>query len=251
MPSLRSSLLVLIWLMCSPCALAQNSDLLERLTPRGYVNDYAEVFPEPESRSLELLLGELDRKTTTQVAIVTVASLEGEDITDFANRLFNQWGIGRKGSDRGLLLLLSTGDRRVRVEVGYGLEGLLPDGRVGRILDQQALPWFRQGNYAAGLLNSVHTIAQLVAEDAAVTLDSLGEIPNAQRIPQERPLSWFEMIAGLILLAILIPLFIRHPWLFFLLLNSGGGRRGGGFGGGGFGGFGGGMSGGGGAGRSW
>lgn len=244
-------LLSLIWLAWLPCAVAQNGPLLERLTPRGYVSDYAGVIPSQQLQSLELLLSELDRKANAQIAIVTLQSLEGEDITDFANRLFNKWGIGHRGSDRGLLLLLSTGDRRVRVEVGYGLEGLLPDSRVGRILDTEAMPSFRQSSYAAGLVSTAYTIAQLVAQDAAVTLDSLEGIPVRPAHPQERPLTWFEIIAGLILLAILIPVFIRHPWLLFLLLNSGSGRRGGGFGSGGFGGFGGGMSGGGGAGRSW
>lgn len=234
----------------------QDVGSLETLRPTGYVNDFAGVFPAEQRLQLESVLGELDRKTGAQISVVTVASLQGEEIRDFANRLFERWGIGRRGDDRGMLFLAAVEDRRIWVEVGYGLEGDFPDARVGRLLDEAVIPRFRAGDYAGGLTAGSLEVAFRLAEGAGVTLEGAPERPLAEAEP--RPMTCGELVIFVLFLLVAGYVFVRHPWLLVMLLASGGGggRRsgggfGGGFGGGGFGGFGGGSSGGGGAGRSW
>ncbi len=234
---------------------AQVEDPLQGLTPRGYVNDFAGVIGPGPSAQLESLLGELDRKTGVQFSVVTIASLQGQEIRDFSNRLFERWGIGHK-DDRGLLMLMAAKERRIWVEVGYGLEPLLPDARVGRILDESVIPFFKSGDYAGGLSSGARHFAEIIAQNSGVQLSGLSGIREPARLQtQGQPLTCGETIFFVIVLIAAVYLFIRHPWLFFLLLSSGVGRgsggSGGGFGGGGFGGFGGGSSGGGGAGRGW
>jgi len=228
-------------------------ELQERLNPSGYVNDFAGVFKPEQRQDLEQFLAELERKTTSQVAVVTVPSLEGNEIRDFANRLFERWGIGQKGKDNGVLMVAAIQDRQAWIEVGYGLEPIIPDARAGRILDQYVIPYFKQGDYGAGLSGGARAVGAIIAGDAGTELDGA---PAPGR-PEPGGGSQGIGCLGYIIIAVLILVFIRHPFLFLFLLqvlgSGGGGRRrgGGGFGGGGFGGFGGGSSGGGGAGRSW
>lgn len=229
-------------------------ELSQRLSPTGYVNDFAGVFRPEQRQDLEQFLAELERKTTSQVAVVTVPSLEGNEIQDFANRLFERWGIGRKGKDNGVLLVAAIQDRKVWIEVGYGLEPVIPDARAGRILDEHVIPYFKQGDFGGGLSEGARAIAGIIAENAGVQVDGA----PTRGSPQPGGGSQGIGCLGYIIIAVLILIFIRHPFLFLFLLQilggGGGGRGGGGgggFGGGSFGGFGGGSSGGGGAGRSW
>lgn len=246
---------LLVLLVVVPTAYgAQVDALLERLSPSGYVNDFAGVMG-PQTGPVESLLTELNQKAGAEVAVVTVDSLEGGDINDFATRLFERWGIGSAGEDNGVLVVAAIQDRRVWIEVGYGLEGLIPDGRAGRILDESVIPYFAQDDYASGLTAGAASVAGIIAGNAGVELTG---VPAIQTVPPTRQRSPLGGILGLLFILLLIPILWRHPWLLLLLLSSG---RGGGFGGGGggfgrgsgggFGGFGGGMSGGGGAGRSW
>lgn len=213
--------------------------------PDGYVTDAAGTLSASVERTLESLMTELDRKTGAQIAVVTAASLDGRDVAEAAESLFRQWAIGRKGKDDGLLLLVSPSDRKARIEVGYGLEGLIPDGRAGRVLDEQAMPRFRAGDMEGGIVRAAVSLAGIVAADRGVRLTGA---------PASRPDAGKEMPLWLaILLAIVFGYFVmKHPWLLLLLLSGRGGGRGMGGGGfGGFGGFGGGSSGGGGASRGW
>ncbi|MDZ7290733.1 MAG: TPM domain-containing protein [candidate division KSB1 bacterium] len=227
--------------------------------PRGYVNDFANVIPSNLASQMEAICQELQEKTGAELAVATFASIGDEDPDDYANRLFEKWGIGKKGKDNGVLLFLTLGERRrVRIETGYGIEGIIPDITAGRILDNYVVPELRRGDYGAGLLAGTKAIAGVIAEDAGVQITGAVR-PNLRRETSRDdgfPLSW------LILLLILI-LFVRPRWLWpllYLLGSSGRSRHSdwggfgggfGGFGGGGFGGFGGGGSGGGGAGRSF
>ena len=212
----------------------------------GLVHDYAGALDGRVRSSLETTLQELNRKTGAEVAVVVLPGLDGGEIQDFSNRLFEQWGVGRKGKDDGALMVVALEDRKVWVEVGYGLEGALPDGKVGRILDTAVVPQFRAGRVAEGVTLGALELAQVVAAERGVELS--GRVDGRRQARRSRGSNWL----GLVLLIIMIPVFIRHPYLLLLLLSSGrgGGFSGGGFGGG-FGGFGGGLSGGGGAGRSW
>jgi uncharacterized protein len=221
--------------------------------PRGYVTDEAHILDAATINQIEQLSVELEEKTSAELGVVTISSLEGRDIEGYASDLFQKWGLGKKGKDNGVLLLIAPNDRRGRLEVGYGLEGLIPDGLAGRILDEAVIPFFRQGNMAGGVLSGAMQTAQIIAQGHNVQLT---RIPNGykRQLNQRKSRSPLSLGLGFLLFLIMLILFVRHPLLFWLLLSGrggGGGWGGGGFGGGGFGGFGGGMSGGGGSSRGW
>jgi uncharacterized protein len=216
------------------------------------VNDYAEVIPPEYQARMDKLAHALWDKTGTALVVATFRDLGGESPRIFANKLYEAWGIGKSGEDKGVLLLVAVKERQVTFETGYGVEGILPDAKMGAILDQYVVPYLRRDEYGEGLLNGMAAVAQVVAKNAGVRLNLNRYAPDVQ--PRGRgiiglvPLFFFALI---VLLSLVrrrrgySPVFLL-PWLFM-----GGGRGlGGGFGGG-FGGFGGGMSGGGGASRGF
>lgn len=250
---LLAAIPVLVLLAAIPLAAAQTDALLNGLEYQGYVNDFAAVMG-PQRVGVDALLTELEQKTGTQVAIVTLPTLDGGQQEDFAVRLFERWGIGRAGEDNGLLILTAIEDRTVRIEVGYGLEPIIPDGLAGRIRDERIIPFFSEERYGEGLASAAATVAAIVAADAGVELTGSGAGQVAPPQPQQR--SRLGRILQIVFFILLIPVLIKNPWLALLLLSGGRGGFGGGGGfgrggGGGFGGFGGGMSGGGGASGSW
>jgi uncharacterized protein len=235
---------------------AQPDDLLDSLKPQGAVNDYAGVIDSQSRQAIAALSDELRAKTGAFLVVATVKSLEGGAIDDFANRLFERWGIGQKGEDKGLLILAAIEDRQYRIEVGYGLEGAVPDALAGRIGRELLIANFRQGRYGQGLTAAATFIAERIADDAGVELGGLPPVHKRQSLGGAEEFSLGEKIFQLIMLVVVVLFFIRHPFLALLLLSGGrggggGGFSGGGFGGGGMGGFGGGMSGGGGASGGW
>ncbi len=216
--------------------------------PRAYVNDSAGVLNAGTAEKLNGVLSDLDARAKAQVAVLTVKSLGGADIETYATETYKKWGIGDKKTNRGVLLLVAVEDRKSRIEVGYGLEGILPDGLTGAIQDKYIIPYFRNGDYSGGILQGSLAIASVIAGDSGV---ELSERPAESETQTPVPLTRGQkIISGIVILFLLI-MVIRHPILFFFLLNSMNSRGSGGFGGGGFGGFGGGMSGGGGSSRSW
>lgn len=250
----RRFILFAVFLVLAVPAGGQVDSLLERLEPQGYVSDFADVMG-PARGETERLLAELEQQTGAQVAVVSLPSLEGGEAADFVNRLFERWGVGGAEADDGVMLLAAIEDREVRIEVGYGLEPVIPDGLAGQILDDRVIPFFREDRYGEGLASGAAAIAATIAADRGVELT--GAVPPPVRGVEERAPSFFGTILRLGFFLLIALIFIRNPWLALLLLSSGRGGGGhfggGGFGrgGGGFGGFGGGMSGGGGAGRSW
>lgn len=233
----------------------------QKLNPQGYVNDFAGVLDAATVEKLTAVCTEVDQKAKAQIAVVTIKSLDGEPVEDFANRLFQKWGVGYKGTDRGVMVLLSIDDHRSRTEVGYDLEGILPDGKVGGF-GREVVPLLRQGNYGGAVLQMVSRIAQVIAQDSHVSLDSLAGFRPALPSPagdggQQLHLTAGEILLLFVVLIVVVPLLLKllGPWFFLSLLTGGrgGGWNGGGFGGGGggFGGFGGGSSGGGGASGGW
>ena len=218
--------------------------------PRGYVNDFAGALSARERGDLEDLCRRIDRDTGAQIALAILPDLAGENATDVKTRLFKAWRVGRAQDDRGLLILHTLQERRVEVEVGYGLEGILPDGRVGAILDEAVMPHFRSGNFYDGYFAGLTAFGQRISGDSGGTRGQDAYHSGGSSAPRRGfPLKL------LFLAPIFLYLLIRHPrLLLFMILMNMGGRRGGGMGGGfggGFGGFGGGLSGGGGAGRSY
>jgi uncharacterized protein len=226
--------------------------------PKGAVNDFAGVIGDKFAAPMENLAREVLEKTGTAVVVATVETIGENEPADYANRLYQAWGIGKKGEDKGVLIFLAVKERRVRIETGYGVEGILPDGLVGEILDRYAIPRFKEGDYGRGLAETMAAVSSVVARNAGVTLT--GAQTREQRPAKaQRGLGIGQLV--LVILAVGFLLGTRQgramlPWLLMLLMSgSGGGRRSGGgfggFGGGGFGGFGGGSSGGGGAGRGF
>jgi uncharacterized protein len=134
-----------------------------------WVTDMPRALRAETVARLNSTIGDLERTTGAEMAVVVIKSLDGLSVEEAAVKLFQLWGIGKKDKDNGLLLLWSTGDRRVRVEVGYGLEGTLPDGKVGAILDTYVIPKFKAGDFDQGLIDGVGALVGVVrAEPVAL-----------------------------------------------------------------------------------
>lgn len=243
---LATGLLAAVW--------SSRAEPVSQLHPTNYVNDFAHVLDAATVDELNAVCQQVDTEAHAQIAVVTIHSLDGEQIEDYAVDLFKQWGVGNKASDRGVLVLLVVGDRRYRIEVGYGLEPILPDARVGDF-GRQAVPRLRQGDYNGALSLMTWGVAELIAQDAKVQLSRpVARAPSgaSQGTGPGFSIGAVLVVLALALLVLLTPL--RGLLFWFLLSGGGGGWGGGGFGGGGgggFGGFGGGSSGGGGASGSW
>ena len=228
--------------------------------PTNYVSDLAGVLSPQTVQGLNALCRQVDRQAHAQIAVVTVKSLDGEPIEDFTTALEDKWKVGAKGTDRGVILLFAIQDRKRRIETGYGLEGILPDSKVG-VIGRSIVPQLQAGNYDAAISSAVVQVAQIIAADAGVDLQAAPRRgPPASR-GQQISLGQL-LIGGAVLLVIffLLARFAPSGTIGFLLgMFLGGGLRrrrrrgggGGGDGGGGFGGFGGGSSGGGGASGDW
>jgi uncharacterized protein len=259
-------------LFAAPGCVLRGESVATLPVPTGYVDDFAAVLSPEAKQSVEELLTQLDQKAHAQIAVVTVKTIDPDksgatpSIEEFATALEDKWKVGTKGTDRGVLMILVMNPRRGRIEVGYGLEGILNDAKVGDIGRAMA-PYARQGDYNQAVTLGVHELASDIAADAGVTLDTGAQPAVAgpqyhtelQQPVQVNPVVLL-VIGGIAILVIGTLIRTGHiGWLFFLLFNmmggGGGGGRGGGFGGGdgggggggGFGGFGGGSSGGGGA----
>ena len=258
---------LLTLLLLSAALLVRAQDVLPRPDPPRLVNDLAHVMQPQEADALEQKLVAYNDSTSSQFAVVIVPSLGGSDIFSYAQKLYQDWGIGRKGKDNGLLLLVAVQEHQVRVHTGYGLEGAVPDALAKRIISNTLAPAFKQNQYYAGLDRGTDQLMALAKGEYQA------DPADAQRSQGRRDRTGsgagFWIIIGVLVLV-------------FLLRSRGGGGRGGrggigggfippiifgdfsggrgvfggggggfGGGGGGFGGFGGGSSGGGGASGSW
>ena len=246
---------------------------------KGYVNDLAGMMSPQARQTLETRLTELDKIESTQVAVLTVPTLDGDDINEFSIRVVDEWKIGQKGKDNGVLLLVSKADRKIRLEVGYGLEGVLTDLLSSQIITNVIGPRFKTGDFDGGFIDGVGAISGAVRGEFKA-------IPTKKRTSKRGVLPL--IVLPMILMIVFTEMFGKRRRVtrtsdgkvvdangthrsgmggavstLFLLSMLGGGRGGGGgfgggggggfggFGGGGFGGFGGGGFGGGGAGGDW
>lgn len=162
--------LVLITLLCGSMAFAVVSP-----TKEGYVNDYGDVLSEETEQYIIQTAKELEQKTSSQIVVVTIPSLDGASIEEYATELFRSWGIGDKEKDNGLLLLVSIEDRKLRIEVGYGLEGDIPDGKAGRIRDQYLIPYLKEDQFDEGIRSGYTALLSIVADIYDVTIDEVSE----------------------------------------------------------------------------
>lgn len=246
------------------CAWAACAVDFASLKPEGYVSDFARVLDTASRTQLERYCALVEKKTGAQMALVTLESVAGEPIEDVVNAMYRRWGIGKRETNEGVMLLLATRDRRMRLEVGYGLEPAIPDGFAGSVL-RSMRPALRQGRYDEALMEAAHVLGSRIAEVKGVTLES--GPPRRSRSRPRADIPWPLMLGGLFLLFWLISAGSRRGrrssgFLPGLIVGnilgramSSGGRGGGGFGGWDsgdrFGGFGGGDSGGGGASSNW
>ena len=267
----------ILWILLG-AAVWVAAEPIDSLHATNYVNDFAGVLDAATQARLNDLCQQVEHKAQAQIAVVTVKSVDGQDVVSYAVALYQKWGIGAKGKDRGVLILLATEDHKYWTTVGYGLESILPDGKVGGF-GREMVPLLRSGDYAGAVTLMTARVATVIAQDAGVTLDNQPPLAATRRQPAP------DIGAGTVLVLIFVLFFIVIPILraifrgrgggrggggsgflsgllwSMLLSNMGGGRGGfggggfgggfGGGGGGGFGGFGGGSTGGGGAGGSW
>ena len=233
-------------------ALAAFAANLPTLT--GRVVDQANVIPAETRSTIEPKLVDLETRSGIQLVVATVISLEGREIESYANELFRGWKLGEKTKNNGVLLLVAPNERRVRIEVGYGLEGTLTDALTKVIITNAVAPRFKTGDFGGGISRGVDDIIAVLTTDAS----EWQKRPSLRLDNQESrdPVNWL-IIAGLIGLITLLIVSPGFRWFFLnvvlnILLNSGGSRSSGGSssGGGGFSG-GGGSSGGAGASGSW
>jgi len=226
--------------------------------PTRWVTDQAGLLSSATRATLDARLEAFERTTGHQVLVYVGRSTGGVPIEDFAVRAFAKWRVGRKGMDDGLVLFLFTEDRRLRIEVGYGLEGTVPDVLAGRIVRDVMAPLLAAGRADEAVRAGVDAILKTISgEKGLAETGAPGPVSGYQERPahrQARPMSLGQKILMGFLVLGFIVLLITNPqlaiWLLFSMLSGG---RGGGFGGGGGGGFsgGGGRSGGGGASGSW
>ena len=220
----------------------------------GPVNDYAHIFTARETQELNEYLYSIDRQSDLQIAVLTIPSLEGESIEDYSIRVAEKWQIGQKGKDSGVILVIAVQDRKLRIEVGYGLEDRITDAQSSSIIRSVIAPQFKQQEYGKGVLLGVKNLAGLALQDESLISEAVKESDR-----QESDSTPLPLIIVLIIIFLLgsrfMPGGLFWPLLFLSSGRSGGhSGRGGGFGSRGFGGGfsgGGGRFGGGGSSGSW
>lgn len=218
--------------------------------PSNYVTDLAGLFKAPELSRLNGILKDLDEKTGAQIFVLTINSLEGVAIESFSISMAEKWKPGQKGKDNGVLITVSVKDRAYRIEVGYGLEGLLPDSLVGSLGRELLVPEFRQGRYTEGLFALCNELVGIIAQDYGVTIS--GITLREKAVPKgSKEMGLTDMLLMILVGIVILYILFRHPELFLLVLTNYSGGRGSWSGGGGFGGGGGGSFGGGGASGRW
>jgi uncharacterized protein len=258
--------------VCAPASAAID---IASLKPEGYVSDFARVVDAVSRAEVERYAAAIERAAGVQMAFVTLETIEGEPIEDFANRLYRAWGIGRKqgpNRDEGVLLLLVIKDHHSRLEVGRGLEPIITDGTAGSVL-REMRPALRQGQYGDAVLAGARHIGDRITQAKGVTLAQPRPQPRRHEEPVHQQIPWPLLLGGIFLLFWLLNAAGRRGRRNYaggggvlpgIILGNmmgrgmdwGGGRYGGGGFGGydsgdSFGGFGGGDSGGGGASSNW
>jgi len=256
------ALLVAALLLLAPAALsparagvpavAAQADSTEAAIPEpvGYVNDVAGVLDEASHAKLEAFLDQVQKKTGVQFAVLVVKSTAPDTPSEYKVKVFERWGIGKKGEDNGLLMLVAMDEREVRFETGYGLEGTLPDGLQSRIFRNVMAPRFQAGDPAGGITQGIVTTAGIIAKEKGVALEWDGRELTYSNEDQgsSHGSSKVSLLLALFLYITLVSIVMRMRMGRRGIRGGWYGPWGGGFGGGGFGGFGGGFGGGGGGG---
>ena len=169
-----------------------------------YVNDYADLLNEETKEYIIKTNKDLYSKTGAQIVVVTIPSLEGNSLEDYATKLFRSFGIGDKTKNNGLLLLLALKERQFRVEVGYGLEGVLPDAKTGRIQDEYIIPYLKQDNWNEGIKNGFSAFLDIIANEynvdvGAETAIAVQNTQDTQLYTMAFMISFISLFVGVIL----------------------------------------------------
>jgi len=262
---------VALLILCS-FSLVSAATTYPKPTTLKYVNDYNNTLDDSTKEYIVSVGKELEDKTGAQEVVIVVDSLEGQDINNYANEIFREWGIGQKDKNNGLLVLVSIKDRKWRVEVGTGLEGALPDIYTARVMDSVAQPKFKEENYSEGIKEAYSLFADSIAKEYNVSLDKNEKVTLPENSPETAAATNNTntgMVGILIVIALIVLDFIFNRGRITLLIinllflsgrhGGGGGGNGSGWGGndgggndgGGFGGMGGGSSSGGGSSGGW
>ena len=192
------ALFLLCFLLCLPVI---SQAAVVKPTSDFYVNDYANLLNSSTKQYIMNTNVELQQKTGAQIVVVTVPSLDGRDIEGYANELFNNWGIGDKQKENGVLLLCSYSDRLFRIEVGYGLEGALPDGKTGRMQDQYIIPYLKQNNFDEGIKNGYSAFLEEVSNEYNVTITGTKQ---ATKQETSNGFSWNSIFSIIFFIVIMI-----------------------------------------------
>ncbi|MCX5891243.1 MAG: TPM domain-containing protein [Deltaproteobacteria bacterium] len=213
--------------------------------PSQYVVDLAGVIDAPTEARLNAMLHDLEAKTTAQVVVLTIKSLDGEPIENFSHQTAVKWGIGQKGKDNGVLLTVAVKDKKYRIEVGYGLESTLPDSLVGSIGRQYLVPNFRQGDFAAGIVAAVTEITKTISGGKVGVPGTQSQPPYHWETVPKKPSKSLSPLTAILLtifiIMLLVVIILSRPWIWFFGggwfsgggWSSGGGGDSGGFSGGG------------------
>lgn len=214
-----------------------------------YVQDYAKVLPEEVKAKINRAGTAVQQKTKAQLVVVTVDTLNGAPIEEYALEILRTWGIGDKELNNGVLVLVAVNDRKSRIEVGYGLEGALPDGKTGRVQDEFMLSYFKDGDYSNGILNGYMALSQEILQEYKTTAADVNAPVPKVKAPESKSIidTIIDMIGIGIVIVLIILDFMFFGGRFTMLILSLISRRGGGGGGG----YGGGSGGGGGSSRKW
>jgi uncharacterized protein len=168
--------------------------LLSNLKPKGDVSDFADVLKPEEIAAIQSRIVQSRQKDSAKLAVVVLRSLEGGQIDDFTNKLFRKWGVGDRSKNNGILLLVAMRDRKARIEVGYGMEPILPDALAGRVLDEQLFPAFKQGRYGQGVTQAVNRILDIADGGVPAEADDLNRQPQDKPGPE----IWLSLIFVLV-----------------------------------------------------
>ena len=249
---------VLLILSLSVSAFAAKNTPYPPPTQSFFVNDFADCISDADEQKMQSMAEELYKKTGAQVVCVTVNNLDGKDVRDYALGLGREWGIGSKNDNNGVLLLLAVDDRQVDIEVGYGLEGTLTDGKTGRILANYAIPYLKSDDFSTGLREAFSALIGETATEYGVEINGSSLAPDEDEDEEYESSKAviIDFIIFIIILLVIRKITGRTPFIFFGgggNHHSGGGFSGGGFSGGSSGGFsgGGGSFGGGGSSRGF
>jgi uncharacterized protein len=201
MKVLGNIIIFLLFLLCGFLGFAGALEVPDH--PAGHITDLTPTLSASEISFLEQKLINYDKQTTNQIAVLVITSLEGDNLEDYSIRLADKWKIGQQGKDNGIIILIVKNDRKIRIEVGYGLEGVLPDGLAGSIIRDEIAPFFRKNQFFEGINQGIDAIISKISPDLYYIA------PKPKKIQISKKMDWIKlMFIGILVLFVALPIFI-------------------------------------------